>query len=103
MRLSADEMIGKIVLFAGTEIGRIDQAKYGPTQQNGMAWTFRLDVNSHWIGDIRKSKSGKWAVKCSHDPTIASGGMYHCPECGEMVIAGATHPNYTNEMGKGAG
>ena len=32
---------------------------------------------------------------CPHDPTIYKGmpmGMYHCPECGEMVIAGIPHP-----------
>jgi hypothetical protein len=22
-------------------------------------------------------------------------GMFHCPECGEMVIAGAPHPDYS--------
>jgi len=35
---------------------------------------------------------------CKHDPTIIyldkekTGGMYHCPDCGEMVIAGVAHP-----------
>ncbi len=31
---------------------------------------------------------------CSHDPRTMAGkpiGMYHCPECGEMVIAGVSH------------
>lgn len=36
---------------------------------------------------------------CSFDPkTIGSDvpiGMFHCPECGEMVIAGMDHPNYS--------
>jgi len=34
---------------------------------------------------------------CSHDPRELKGqpiGMYHCPECGEMVIAGIAHPDY---------
>lgn len=32
---------------------------------------------------------------CPHDPRVLLGepiGMYHCPECGEMVIAGLPHP-----------
>jgi predicted RNA-binding Zn-ribbon protein involved in translation (DUF1610 family) len=36
-------------------------------------------------------------MKCSHDPKQYKGmpmGMYHCPECGEMVIAGCEHPDY---------
>jgi len=31
---------------------------------------------------------------CSHDPRTLAGmpiGQYHCPECGEMVIAGLAH------------
>ena len=30
---------------------------------------------------------------CPHDPTKTSGpiGMYHCPDCGEMQIAGFAH------------
>lgn len=35
-------------------------------------------------------------MKCSHDPRKTTGpiGMYHCPECGEMVVAGVAHPDY---------
>ena len=32
---------------------------------------------------------------CSHDPSVYQNcpvGMYHCPECGEMVLAGVAHP-----------
>ena len=32
---------------------------------------------------------------CSHDPRQLKGypiGMYHCPECGEMCLAGIAHP-----------
>lgn len=32
---------------------------------------------------------------CTYDPKTAKGaplGMYHCPLCGEMVLAGAEHP-----------
>ena len=35
--------------------------------------------------------------KCKHDPKQYLGmpiGMYHCPECGEMVVAGIEHPKY---------
>lgn len=37
--------------------------------------------------------------KCSHDPRNTTGaiGMYHCPECGEMVIAGFPHVDYDIE------
>lgn len=34
---------------------------------------------------------------CPHDPKEFLGqpiGMYHCPVCGEMVIAGLEHPDY---------
>ena len=33
---------------------------------------------------------------CEHDPRETTGpiGMYHCPDCGEMVVAGMEHPNY---------
>lgn len=34
-------------------------------------------------------------MECQHDPRTMLGkpiGMYHCPECGEMVIAGMRHP-----------
>jgi len=39
--------------------------------------------------------------KCSYDPRIVEGhalGMYHCPECGEMVVAGIDHPDYSAPM-----
>jgi len=32
--------------------------------------------------------------KCTFDPTIYAGmpiGMFHCPECGEMQLAGQPH------------
>lgn len=35
---------------------------------------------------------------CPHDPCEFAGqpiGMYHCPECGEMVLAGMPHPDYS--------
>lgn len=37
-------------------------------------------------------------VGCKYDPMEmkdAPIGMYHCPECGEMVLAGAPHPDYS--------
>lgn len=36
-------------------------------------------------------------MKCLYDPREAAGaplGMFHCPECGEMVLAGVAHPDY---------
>ena len=32
---------------------------------------------------------------CTYDPSPLKGvpiGMFHCPECGEMVVAGMEHP-----------
>ena len=34
-------------------------------------------------------------MKCNYDPTELADapiGQFHCPECGEMVIAGMPHP-----------
>lgn len=33
---------------------------------------------------------------CTHDPSKTEGtiGQYHCPECGEMVVAGLPHLDY---------
>lgn len=41
-------------------------------------------------------------MKCKFDPTKppydnAPIGMFHCPECGEMVVANVPHPNYGTE------
>jgi hypothetical protein len=36
---------------------------------------------------------------CPYDPRELAGapiGMFHCPECGEMVLAGCPHPDYAN-------
>lgn len=34
-------------------------------------------------------------TSCRHDPRTVTGaiGMYHCPDCGIMVLAGYGHPN----------
>ena len=34
-------------------------------------------------------------AQCTYDPTNDMGGMFHCPECGEMILAGAPHPDYS--------
>jgi hypothetical protein len=40
-------------------------------------------------------------MNCSYDPReIPSGspiGMFHCEVCGEVVIAGLPHPDYSEE------
>ena len=47
--------------------------------------------------------------RCSYDPKQLFGepiGMFHCPECGEMVVAGMDHPDrpdLPNVKDKGAG
>lgn len=36
-------------------------------------------------------------TKCLFDPVTYTGpaqGMFHCPECDEMVVAGVPHPDY---------
>jgi hypothetical protein len=35
---------------------------------------------------------------CEHKPELTEGpiGMYHCPECGKMVLAGMPHPDWDN-------
>lgn len=36
--------------------------------------------------------------KCSFDPSVYKDvpmGMFHCPVCGEMVVAGCKHPDYS--------
>lgn len=38
-------------------------------------------------------------MTCPHDPRELVGqaiGMYHCPVCGEMVLAGFPHPSMTD-------
>jgi hypothetical protein len=57
-------MIGKTVYFKDARLGVIVEAKYAPTAQWGMAWTFKLD-NNHWIGDIRKPNlsNGNWTIQ----------------------------------------
>jgi len=37
--------------------------------------------------------------ECPHDPTQTFGpiGMYHCPECGEMQVAGFKHTRILSE------
>lgn len=37
-------------------------------------------------------------MTCSYDPSGLIGvplGMFHCPQCLEMVIAGMPHPDYS--------
>lgn len=36
-------------------------------------------------------------LTCDYDPSDVTGpiGMFHCPQCGEMVVAGQPHPDYS--------
>lgn len=38
-------------------------------------------------------------MKCDFDPVQVKGaiGMFHCPECGEMILAGCSHPDFDVE------
>ena len=44
--------------------------------------------------------------KCTFDPSVLVNvalGIFHCPTCGEMVVAGMLHPDYSlPESGKEA-
>jgi len=39
-------------------------------------------------------------MKCTFDPKNITDpiGMFHCPECGEMVVAGIEHPDYSKSL-----
>lgn len=40
-------------------------------------------------------------MSCTFDPTVYAGapiGMFHCPDCGEMVIAGLAHPETVDQQ-----
>lgn len=46
----------------------------------------------------RGADSPKAGEKCSFDPSALTDvalGMFHCPQCGEMVVAGMPHPDYS--------
>ncbi len=48
------------------------------------------DEYLEWINRIKVRPS-----LCPYDPRVmveTPGGMYHCPVCGEMVLAGCEHP-----------
>lgn len=37
-------------------------------------------------------------MKCTYDPTPLKGlpiGQFHCPECGEIILAGVPHIDYS--------
>ncbi|MHB1098914.1 MAG: hypothetical protein ACYCZR_05095 [Burkholderiales bacterium] len=39
-------------------------------------------------------------MACTYDPKVMAGkpiGMFHCPDCGEMVLAGVDHPDYDSD------
>ena len=38
--------------------------------------------------------------QCPHDPRETTGptGMYHCPECGEIVLAGLAHSDSPDDL-----
>lgn len=57
----------------------------------------------HWTFDnqesLEKHKDNIDRHGCPGDPSSVEGpiGMYHCPYCGNMVIAGARHPKINPE------
>jgi hypothetical protein len=59
-----------------------------PSYRKGLRPTFRC--NRCRVPYIPKAKN-----TCPHDPQETQGpiGMYHCPECGVMVLAGMGHPD----------
>ncbi len=60
----------------------------------------QYDLGDIPIGIVRECNEALQSAQsplvrgCSHDPRTLAGmpiGQYHCPECGEMVIAGLAH------------
>jgi hypothetical protein len=51
----------------------------------------------HWYADGDRLNVIPHKPGCLFNPLTYNGpnGMYHCPECGEMVLAGAEHPDYS--------
>ena len=53
-----------------------------------------------WVTDfdsLHDTTAKGGVMKCDYAPRKMAGfpvGMFHCPECGEMVIAGMAHPDY---------
>lgn len=48
----------------------------------------------------QKEEMKEKGIKCPHDPRTVVGpiGMYHCPECGDMQLAGYPHISYDEGM-----
>lgn len=44
-----------------------------------------------------------YKCSCPHDPRQTFGpiGMYHCPDCGAMVLAGVPHPSDDDVLDQG--
>lgn len=50
----------------------------------------------------QKEEMKEKGTPCPHDPRTTMGaiGMYHCPECGDMQLAGYPHISHDEEMFK---
>lgn len=65
-------------------------------QENALG-VITLDENECVIVAVSSTASIE-IEKCQFDPTMPTYGaigMFHCPECGEMVMAGVKHPDYS--------
>ena len=58
---------------------------------------FFADLVHRKISQFESESRRMKQPQCPHKPEELKGqpiGMYHCPICGEMVLAGVKHPNY---------
>lgn len=59
-----------------------------------MSWS--MERSQRW------ANAAKHRLTCSFNPRLLIGvpiGMFHCPECGDMVVAGTRHtPPWCEEM-----
>jgi hypothetical protein len=67
-----------------------------PDEEKGICWKCM-----EWATRLTRSvQVGEHKHECPHDPRTMAGkpiGMYHCPECGDMVLAGLPHPTESPE------
>jgi len=80
----------------------IDDIDRDVTDMEPFSIMFAAIVTEYQGGGQAPSPEG--GEECSHDPMSLAGksiGMYHCPDCGEMVVAGLPHPKREPEVSEG--
>lgn len=101
LHLSQMELANK----AGISRARVSMLERGSNINPTIDTIIKLSEALEWKCELRisfdeKDNQDGYSNKissCSYDPMTADGpiGMFHCPECGEMVVAGMEHPDYS--------